>query len=69
LAATSSRSQSGNKNAYRQDYELTWFDWNAVAQNSDLIRVTTRLYRPRQAHAVFRRRQFFRGRAGGRARP
>ena len=57
------------KNAYCQDDELTWFDSNAVVQNSDLIKFTPRLYRPRQARAVFRRRQSFRGRAGGRERP
>ncbi len=55
------RSQDGNNNAYCQDNELTWFDWTATAQHADLVEFTARLCRLREAHAVFRRRQFFRG--------
>jgi len=55
------RSQGGNNNAYCQDSELTWFDWTAAAQNSDLIDFTARLCRLREQHPVFRRRQFFSG--------
>jgi len=55
------RSQSGNNNAYCQDNELTWLDWNAAAQNSDLVDFTARLCRLREQHPVFRRRQFFSG--------
>jgi glycogen operon protein len=32
------RSQRGNNNAYCQDSELSWFDWSAVDQNSDLLK-------------------------------
>jgi isoamylase len=55
------RSQAGNNNAYCQDNELTWFDWAATTKHADLVEFTSRLCRLRQAHAVFRRRQFFRG--------
>ncbi len=55
------RSQDGNNNAYCQDNELTWFDWKAAAQNTDLIDFTARLCRLREQHPVFRRRQFFSG--------
>ena len=55
------RSQGGNNNAYCQDDELTWFDWNAAAKNTDLIDFTARLCRLREQHPVFRRRQFFNG--------
>jgi isoamylase len=55
------RSQGGNNNAYCQDNELTWFDWKAVAQNTDLVAFTARLCRLREEHAVFRRRQFCSG--------
>ena len=55
------RSQGGNNNAYCQDNELTWFDWNAAAKNSDLVDFTARLCRLREQHPVFRRRQFFNG--------
>jgi isoamylase len=57
----SARSQDGNNNAYCQDNELSWFDWNAVAQNTDLVQFTSRLCRLREQHAVFRRRQFYSG--------
>ena len=55
------RSQGGNNNAYCQDNELTWFDWKAAAQHTDLIDFTARLCRLREQHPVFRRRQFFHG--------
>ena len=55
------RTQHGNNNAYCQDNELTWLDWDAAAQQTDLIEFTARLCGLREAHPVFRRRQFFRG--------
>jgi glycogen operon protein len=55
------RTQQGNNNAYCQDNQLTWFDWDAARQQSDLIDFTARLCRLREEHAVFRRRQFFSG--------
>ena len=55
------RSQGGNNNAYCQDNELTWFDWDAAAQHKDLIDFTARLCHLREEHPVFRRHQFFTG--------
>ena len=55
------RSQGGNNNAYCHDDEVTWFDWNAAAKNTDLVDFTARLCRLREQHPVFRRRQFFNG--------
>jgi glycogen operon protein len=55
------RSQCGNNNAYCQDNELTWFDWQTAASQSDLIDFTARLCRLREEHPVFRRRQYFHG--------
>jgi glycogen operon protein len=55
------RSQNGNNNAYCQDNELTWFDWNAVERHADLVDFTAGLCRLREEHPVFRRRQFFNG--------
>ena len=57
------RSQRGNNNAYCHDDELTWFDWAAAAEADDLVEFTARLCRLREAHPVFRRRQFFHGTA------
>jgi glycogen operon protein len=55
------RSQEGNNNAYCQDNELTWLDWEAAGRSSDLIEFTAALCRLRERHPVFRRRQFFHG--------
>lgn len=54
------RSQSGNNNAYCQDNELSWFDWNGP--DSELLAFTQKLIRYRGHHPVFRRRGWFLGR-------
>jgi isoamylase len=56
------RTQSGNNNAYCQDNEISWFDWERAAGERDLTAFVRRLCRLRRDHAVFRRRQFLRGR-------
>ena len=35
--------QNGNNNAYCQDNELSWFDWDLVEQNQDLLRFVKNL--------------------------
>jgi glycogen operon protein len=53
------RTQRGNNNAYCQDNEITWFDWeNADAGLKDF---TTKLVAFRRAHPVFRRHRFLSG--------
>jgi isoamylase len=37
------RTQQGNNNAYGQDNEINWFDWNLCAINSDLLRFVQRM--------------------------
>ena len=37
------RTQQGNNNAYCQDNELSWFDWNLLDQHADLHRFVKRL--------------------------
>jgi glycogen operon protein len=54
------RSQSGNNNAYCQDNEISWFDWESIDQ--DLLDFATELIRFRHRHPVFRRRGWFIGR-------
>jgi glycogen operon protein len=54
------RTQSGNNNAYCQDSELSWFDWEAADEH--LLAFTQRLVQIRRQHPVFRRRDFFQGR-------
>jgi isoamylase len=53
------RTQGGNNNAYCQDNEVSWFDWEDV--DTELLEFTRRLIRLRLDHPVFRRRRFFRG--------
>jgi len=58
-----SRTQQGNNNAYCQDNELSWMDWEAAGKHQDLIDFTCALSELRRAHPVFRRRRFFSGQA------
>ena len=55
------RTQGGNNNAYCQDNEVSWFDWDN--QDVALGLFTQRLIEFRKDHPVFRRRRFFQGRA------
>jgi glycogen operon protein len=55
------RTQKGNNNAYAQDNELTWIDWELDDRQKELVEFTRRLIAIRQAHPVLRRRHFFRG--------
>jgi isoamylase len=56
------RSQQGNNNAYCQDNELTWVDWEAADKHTELLLFTRSLIAFRHAHPAFRRRRFFEGR-------
>ena len=53
------RTQDGNNNAYCQDNEISWVDWEAV--DPGMLAFTRRLVAFRRAHPVFRRRRFLRG--------
>jgi len=54
------RTQGGNNNAYCQDNEVSWHDWEAA--DRDLLAFTRRLVQLRRDHPTFRRRRFFQGR-------
>jgi len=54
------RRQEGNNNAYCQDNEISWVDWEHTDQ--DLLEFTRRLIEMRRRHPVFRRRRWFQGR-------
>jgi glycogen operon protein len=57
-----SHTQKGNNNAYCQDSELTWLNWELNDQQKaflDFVRRVTELWKE---HPVFRRRDFFLGR-------
>jgi isoamylase len=53
------RSQGGNNNAWCQDNEISWFDWESC--DEELLAFTRRLIALRRAHPVFRRTRFFEG--------
>jgi isoamylase len=54
------RTQQGNNNAYCQDNELSWFDWDHV--DDGLLEFTRRVIHIQAEHPVFRRRRWFKGR-------
>jgi glycogen operon protein len=56
------RTQRGNNNAYCQDNEISWVDWDRAREEAELRDFTERLVRLRAGHPVFRRRRFFHGR-------
>jgi len=58
-----SRTQGGNNNAYCQDNEISWLDWEDAHQHWALLEFTEKVTRLRREHPVFQRRRFFHGRA------
>jgi isoamylase len=56
------RTQQGNNNAWCQDNELSWFDWDLDEEQRGLHAFTRRLIRLRAEHPVFSRTWFFEGR-------
>ena len=55
------RTQQGNNNAYCQDNETSWFDWEHIDRG--LLEYTRRLIHLQATHPAFRRRGWFKGRA------
>jgi glycogen operon protein len=55
------RTQRGNNNAYCQDDEISWFDWEAM--DGDLLLFAQHLIAIRREHYIFRRRRWFQGRS------
>lgn len=53
------RTQRGNNNAYCQDNEISWLDWENA--DKDLLAYTQKLIHFRKKHPVFRRRGWFQG--------
>src|SRR5262245_3496610 len=55
------RTQRGNNNAYCQDSEVSWVDWNLDEKQKELLDFTRRIFVLRRSNPVLRRRSFFRG--------
>ncbi len=56
------RTQQGNNNAYAQDSELTWMDWDLNRRQRELLAFTRRAFGIRRANPVLQRRTYFHGR-------
>ena len=55
--------QQGNNNAYCQDNEISWIHWQEPGKDTELIALVQKIIALRKNHPVFRRRNFFQGRA------
>ncbi|MBC7927312.1 MAG: glycogen debranching protein GlgX [Bryobacteraceae bacterium] len=56
------RTQKGNNNAYCQDNEISWYDWNLNAPEKELLYFTQFVVNLRKDHPNLRRQKFFQGR-------
>jgi isoamylase len=56
------RTQKGNNNAYCQDNDLSWIDWNLDDERKALVELTAELIHFRRAQPALRRRKYFQGR-------
>jgi glycogen operon protein len=57
------RTQQGNNNAYCQDNEIAWVDWDLCRANRDLVDFVRLLAQLRRGHGEFRRETFLKGAA------
>jgi len=53
--------QEGNNNAYCQDNPLSWFDWNRVDSQREMLRFTRELIAMRRRHASLTSNRFYTG--------
>ncbi|MGA7414787.1 MAG: glycogen debranching enzyme GlgX, partial [Bryobacteraceae bacterium] len=57
------RTQRGNNNAYCQDNEISWYDWNLNERRLSLLKFTKKLVALRINHPNLRRRKFYQDRS------
>jgi len=55
------RTQGGNNNAYCQDNAVSWFDWNRVDSQREMLRFTREMIALRRRHASLTRNHFYTG--------
>ncbi len=55
-------SQLGNNNAYCQDNDISWLNWDLKPEDRVFLEFISRLIHLRKHHPVFRRKRFFQGR-------
>ena len=63
------QTQFGNNNAYCQDNEIAWFDWDRLDQHDDVARFTSALIAFRRRHPHLRRTNYFEGEVNQRGLP
>ncbi len=56
------RTQRGNNNAYPQDNEMSWLDWDRTSWRADLLETARYLFALRRDHAALRPATFYLGR-------
>ncbi|HEY0672782.1 MAG TPA: glycogen debranching protein GlgX [Longimicrobiales bacterium] len=56
------RTQRGNNNAYCQDNELSWYNWQLGKEEHELFQFACQVIALRRKHPALHRRKFFRGR-------
>jgi isoamylase len=57
----SGKTQQGNNNAYCQDNEISWINWENA--DRDLLKFTQKLIHFRKSHPAFQRKKWFQGQA------
>ena len=53
------RTQGGNNNAYCQDNETSWIDWNNLEQHQEIYRFAQGMIAFRLAHPILSDEQFY----------
>jgi glycogen operon protein len=56
------RTQGGNNNAYCQDNETSWVDWDLTPRQRELLEFTRKVFNLRHQNPVLRRRTYLHGR-------
>lgn len=59
-----SKTQHGNNNAYAQDNDINWYDWQLDNREESFLAFVEQLSALRREHPIFRRRSFLTGRPG-----
>jgi len=53
------RTQNGNNNAYCQDNETSWYDWDLLQQHKEIFNFTSGMIAFRQAHPILSKDEFY----------
>lgn len=59
------RTQGGNNNAYCQDNEISWTNWDLDDSQQEMLAFVSKMIHLRLNHPVLHRRRFFSGRTSG----